>query len=168
MYERILLPTDGSAGMRRVIDHAADLAAAHDALIHALYVVDSGSYASLPMETAWDGIAGMLREEGETALAAVERVVGERAPVETATVDGSPSRDIVSYAREQDCDLVVMGTHGRGGIDRLLIGSVAERVVRTSDVPVMTVRVHPGDGDGVRDPAEDATGPEATPEPGAE
>jgi nucleotide-binding universal stress UspA family protein len=62
-------------------------------------------------------------------------------PVETAVLEGSPSREIVRYAEAQDCDLVVMGTHGRGGIDRLLLGSVAERVVRASEVPVLTVRV---------------------------
>jgi len=141
MYKRILLPTDGSAGMDSVIDHAADLAAQHDALIHGLYVVDSTSFTSLPMETSWEGISDLLEQEGDNALNEVERIVGDRAQVERVVVEGSPSGEIVSHAREDDCDLIVMGTHGRGGIDRLLLGSVAERVVRTSNVPVLTVRV---------------------------
>lgn len=141
MYERILLPTDGSAGMDRVVDHAADLAVTHDALIHALYVIDTGSFTNLPMETSLDSISGVLEEEGQAALNEVERLVGERAQVERVLTEGKPSDKIVAHAREDDCDLVVMGTHGRGGIDRLLLGSVAERVVRTSRVPVLTVRV---------------------------
>lgn len=141
MYKRILLPTDGSVGMDRVIDHAADLAAQHDALIHALYVVDATSFTSLPMETSWEGISDLLEEEGQDALNEVRQLVGERAQVEGVITEGSPSAEIVSHARDDDCDLIVMGTHGRGGIDRLLLGSVAERVVRTSNVPVLTVRV---------------------------
>jgi nucleotide-binding universal stress UspA family protein len=145
MYDRILVPTDGSAGTRRAIDHAIELAEAHDATLHGLYVVNTASYASFSMETAWEGIGDMLRDEGEAAVAAIrERAGAAGVPVETAVLEGSPSREIVRYAEEQDCDLVVMGTHGRGGIDRLLLGSVAERVVRASEVPVLTVRVGSG------------------------
>jgi len=141
MYERILLPTDGSAGMGRVIEHAASLAAEHDALIQALYVIDAASFTSLPMETSWEGIADLLRDEGQTALNEVDRSVGDAVETEQVIVEGKPSVEIVEYARESGCDLIVMGTHGRGGLDRLLLGSVAERVVRTSKVPVMTVQV---------------------------
>ena len=97
------------------------------------------------MESTWEGIGGMLRREGEEALAAVGSVAGDRVPVETAVFEGSPSRKIVRYAEREGCDLIVMGTHGRGGIDRLLLGSVAERVVRSSEVPVLTVRVGSAD-----------------------
>jgi len=141
MYNRILLPTDGSAGMERVVDHAASLAAEHDALVHGLYVVDATSFTSLPMETSWEGVADLLEEEGAEALNELERIVGERAEVERIISEGTPSRGIVDHARETGCDIVVMGTHGRGGIDRLLLGSVAERVVRTCPIPVLTVRV---------------------------
>ena len=140
MYKRILVPTDGSAGMTRVIDHAADLARAHGADLHFLYVVDTASFAHLPMETSWGSVTSMLREEGEAALRdAADRAVADDCV--TTITEGPPSREIVAYAREADCDLVVMGTHGRGGLDRLILGSVAERVVRTAEVPVLTVRV---------------------------
>ena len=142
MYDRILVPTDGSVGSLGVLDHALRLAEAHGATVHGLYVVNTASYASFSMETAWEGIGDMLRDEGEGALEAVrERAEAAGVPVETAMLEGSPSREIVRYAEDHDCDLVVMGTHGRGGIDRLLLGSVAERVVRASEVPVLTVRV---------------------------
>ena len=142
MYDRILVPTDGSADTERAVEHAAELAVAHGAELHAIYVVNSATFAGLPMETSWEGIDDVLREEGESALERVEEVVAEYGvPVATRLLEGSPSRRIVEYAESEDCDLVVMGTHGRGGIDRLLLGSVAEGVVRASSVPVLTVRV---------------------------
>ena len=141
MYETILLPTDGSAGMERVIDHAVDLASIHDATLHALYVVDTASLTDLPLESSWEGVRSALEREGETALEAVERRAGEDVDVRTTVLEGSPGRDIVEFAVDEDCDLIVMGTHGRAGVDRWILGSVAERVVRNSTVPVLTVHV---------------------------
>ena len=140
MYDRILVPTDGSAGMGAVVDHALGLASAHGSELHGLYVVATGSFGTLPIETSWEGITEMLREEGEAAVADFEARVGD-IPVESAIEQGDPSKVIVEYAIENDCDTIVMGTHGRGGIDRLLLGSVAERVVRSSAVPVVIVPV---------------------------
>lgn len=153
MYDRILVPTDGSVEGERAIMHALDLAEIHGATIEAIYVVNAASYGGLPMETAWDGISLALREEGVAALDRVEELTAQRSPsvaVETHVGEGSPSRVIVERARRGDYDLIVMGTHGRGGIDRLLLGSVAERVVRRSPIPVLTVRV---------EKARDADGP---------
>jgi len=145
MFDRILVPTDGSPSMESVVDHALDIAVVHDATLHGLYVVDTGSFATLPVESTWDGLTEMLEEEGEMAVSDFEAMTEARA-AETAVRDGNPSKEIVSYAREHDCDTIVMGTHGRGGIDRLLLGSVAERVVRSSPVPVVTVPVSEPDG----------------------
>ncbi|WP_266077330.1 universal stress protein [Haladaptatus caseinilyticus] len=142
MYDRILVPTDGSAETKRVVEHAAELAEAHGAELHAVYVINSATFASLPMETSWEGISDMLEEEGEAALEAVRRVA-EHFDVSLTThlAEGPPNKEIVRYAEREGFDLIVMGTHGRGGIDRLLLGSVAERVVRASTIPVLTVRV---------------------------
>ncbi|MFC6785557.1 universal stress protein [Halobaculum halobium] len=142
MYDRILVPTDGSDGVERAVRHAVDLAVQHGATVHALYVVNSASYAGMPMESSWEGIDEMLRGDAESAVSLVEALGDDYdVPVETSVIDGSPSPEIVRYAEDNDCDLIVMGTHGRGGIDRLLLGSVAEKVVRSSTVPVLTVRV---------------------------
>ncbi|WP_207588738.1 universal stress protein [Halomontanus rarus] len=142
MYDCILVPTDGSTEGERAVEYAIDLARTHDATLRAIYVVNAASYGGLPMETAWDGISDALRDEGQAAVDRVEELADERGVrVDTAVLEGSPSRVIVDEAQPEKCDLVVMGTHGRGGIDRLLLGSVAERVVRSSPVPVLTVRV---------------------------
>lgn len=156
MYDRILVPTDGSTETERAVEHAAELAAAHDAELHGVYVVNSATFAGLHMETTWEGVDEVLREEGETALERVTDIAAEYGVACSSNLlDGSPSKCIVEYAEGQDCDLVVMGTHGRGGIDRLLLGSVAEGVVRACSVPVLTVQV----GDDTEESAEsDAEG----------
>jgi nucleotide-binding universal stress UspA family protein len=140
MYDDILLPTDGSGGLKRVIDHASALAAIHDAMLHGLYVVDTASLTDVPMEITLEGVDEALREEGETALTDLERLA-EGVPVETDIAEGTPAQEIIGYAREEPVDVIVMGTHGRSGVDRLLLGSVAERIVRSSPVPVLTVGV---------------------------
>ncbi|MFB6126053.1 MAG: universal stress protein [Halolamina sp.] len=142
LYDRILVPTDGSDGVERAVQHAVDLARDNGATLHALYVVNTASYAGLPMESSWEGIDEMLRDDAEEAVGIVEALADDYdVPVETAILEGTPNREIVEYAEREGCDLVVMGTHGRGGIDRLLLGSVAEKVVRASEVPVLTMRV---------------------------
>jgi nucleotide-binding universal stress UspA family protein len=142
MYDRILVPTDGSTETERAVEHAAELADAHGAELHAVYVVNSATFAGLPMETSWEGVGDVLREEGESALERIEEIVADYGvEVTSHLLQGSPSRRIVECAEDYGCDLVVMGTHGRGGIDRLLLGSVAEGVVRACSVPVLTVQV---------------------------
>ncbi|MFA9517821.1 universal stress protein [Halopenitus sp. H-Gu1] len=146
LYDRILVPTDGSPEGKRAVRHALELATIHDASVHTLYVVNVSSYAGLPMETTWDGVDDLLRSDAEAAVGEVESIAADYdVPVETAVVEGSPSREIIDFAEREACDIIVMGTHGRGGIDRLLLGSVAEKVVRGSSVPVLTVRVDAAD-----------------------
>jgi nucleotide-binding universal stress UspA family protein len=147
MYRRILLPTDGSPGTERAVDHALDLAERYDAALHVLYVVDTNA---LPLDARAEHVFEYLTEEG---LLAEEQIV-ERAEdrgVETVVSgvrEGSPHEVILEYVEDNDIDLVVMGTHGRRGLDRYLLGSVTERVVRTADVPVLTVRTSgPPEGD---------------------
>ena len=143
-YDRILVPTDGSEGVERAIEHAVEVAASNGATLHGLYVLSTDAYAGLAMESSWESVDRLLREDAEKAVARV-REVAERmdatVPVETVVVEGKPSKEIVRYAEDEGCDLVVMGTHGRGGIDRLLLGSVAESVIRASSMPVTTVPV---------------------------
>ncbi len=141
MYDRILVPTDGSKQGERAVSHAFDVAIHHGASARVIYVVNAANYGGLPMETAWDGISDALREEGQAAVDRAAELAPDGLEVETDVLEGSPSRVIVAEAQPENCDIVVMGTHGRGGIDRLLLGSVTERVVRRAGVPVLTVRV---------------------------
>jgi nucleotide-binding universal stress UspA family protein len=139
MYDNILVPTDGSAASEGAVDHAIELAKQYDATLHALYVVDTGAYSS--MEVGSDIVIEALQEEGNQAVDRVaNRAEDAGVAVETSVRTGIAHRSIVEYVSEEGIDLVVMGTHGRTGVGRFLLGSVAEKVVRTADAPVMTVR----------------------------
>ncbi|MDS0296823.1 universal stress protein [Halogeometricum luteum] len=139
-FENILIPTDGSKPAREAVTHALDLARTYDATLHALYVVDRGAYASRPGWT-WDELQQVLEQNGETVLEDVQsRAAADGISVAAEITHGVPHQAIEEYCNQHGIDLVVMGTHGRSGISRRLIGSVTERVLRNSDGPVLTIR----------------------------
>ena len=142
MYDRILLPTDGSDGTEQVLEHAVEIAEGRDATIHTLSVVDRRLYLAADEEQKPE-LKGSLEAD---ARAAVDDVAAgaEAAGVGCATVvrDGVPYRVILEYAAERPVDLIVMGTHGRSGRDKLAnLGSVTERVVENTDTPILVVRI---------------------------
>lgn len=139
MYDEILVPTDGGPTSQAAIGHAVSLARQYDARLHALYVVDSTAYATL--EAGAEAVLRALQQEGEAATEEVTRAAQDAGvSARTEILTGSPPRMITDYATDHDIDLIVMATHGRTGLDRYLLGSVTERVVRTAEVPVLTVR----------------------------
>ncbi|MFC6954045.1 universal stress protein [Halorubellus litoreus] len=137
MFDSVVVATDGSESVQRAVDVSLDFAERFDATVHALYVVDASEVESSP-ESVRDELRSALEADGEAALS----TVAERANVDvtTAVREGRPAAEITAYAREVDADVVATGTRGRHGENRFLIGSVAERVVRTCDRPVLTVR----------------------------
>lgn len=139
MYERILLPTDGSDASNPAVEQAIGLARETGAELHVLFVVEDIPYAPEMMD---DQVEGQLREIGEDAIENIRKRADEAGiDIVEAIREGAPHNSILGYADEEDADIIVMGTHGRSGLDRYLLGSVTERVVRTSDIPVLTVRV---------------------------
>ncbi|EMA67800.1 UspA domain protein [Halorubrum aidingense JCM 13560] len=142
MFDTIVIATDGSDSVRRAVDFAIDIAARFEAEVHAVYVVDSGEVESTPDEVR-DDLRDALDDRGREALDQVSDAATDRDPSLDVTVEareGRPAAEIAEYARDVDADIVAMGTRGRHGENRFLIGSVAERVVRTCPVPVLTVR----------------------------
>ena len=136
---RILWPTDFSTGAARAFPHAAALASWHDAELHVLNVKEDGASADedrsfpIPHDTLQD----LLAPEGDPP----QHVdLGALTIAQEQREDESPPNAIVSYADNRDIDVIVAGTHGRRGLQRLLIGSVAEEVLRTASCPVLTVR----------------------------
>ncbi|WP_135853575.1 universal stress protein [Halorussus salinus] len=141
MYDRILVPTDGSE-QHAVVTQAMNLAELADATVHALYVVDERALDYQPSESGREETRDARREEGEEATRHVAEAGEDRGvEVVTAIEEGKPAETIVEYADDEDVDVVVMGTHGRSGVDRYVLGSVTEQVVRTSEVPVLTVNL---------------------------
>jgi nucleotide-binding universal stress UspA family protein len=158
MYDRILVPTDGSVGSAHVALQAIDLAETYGATIHVLHVVDESVRALV----AGFGDEAEFEYRGRDAVERVAKMARHHGiDVETAVESGDPAERIVDYADEIDADLIVLGTHGRSGVKRRLIGSVAENVVRQAKPPVMTVSlpetdVTVDDKDEARDIARDA------------
>ena len=137
-YEDVLVPTDGSGGATRAIEHGLSLAAALDATVHALAVVEDAP--PLPTEPAVDA-AGDADRAATAALDDVESTAAEYGltGVERHVERGDPAAGILDYVDANDVDAVVMGTTGRRGTERVLLGSVAEKTVRSAPVPVVTV-----------------------------
>jgi nucleotide-binding universal stress UspA family protein len=140
-YDRILVPTDGSDTAAAAVDHALGLAARFGATVHAVSVIDTSALAgAFDTGPVVDDVVAGVTEGCERAVAAVADHCGERGvPAVTAVEQGTPYRVLTDYVAAEGIDLVAMGTHGRRGVGRYLLGSVTERVVRTSDVPVLSV-----------------------------
>lgn len=138
-FDDILLPTDGSSGAEAAIEPTAALASETDATVHVLSAVDT---RSLGIDVGSSVIIDELESVAEDAVAtASDRLYEEGVDVvKTAVTHGIPYRTILKAIEDNDVDLVVIGTHGRTGIDRYLLGSVTEKIVRTAPVPVLTVR----------------------------
>ncbi|AUV83470.1 universal stress protein UspA [Salinigranum rubrum] len=139
---RILIAIDGSEPSEKALDFALDRHA--DADLVAVAVLDPTAYVQgsadliLPDTESW-------REDAEEGVKAVLESAADRAgthgiDLETEMVYGAPARSIVEYADDHDVDQIIVGSHGRDGVSRVLLGSVAETVVRRSSVPVTVVR----------------------------
>ncbi|EFW91995.1 UspA domain protein [Haladaptatus paucihalophilus DX253] len=141
MYGEILVPTDGSPEIEDAIAEALDLAASTGGRIHAVSVVDTREYSTLS-DAKWLTIERDRTERGESAIADVRKRADERGvPVETELLRGIPHEEILDYADENGIEVVVMGTHGRSGVEHFLNGSVTEKVIRNSTLPILVVRV---------------------------
>jgi nucleotide-binding universal stress UspA family protein len=140
VFDVIVVPTDGSEHAERAADRAIDLAAIHDATVHVICVADTGPISAYRLPGEAESAAAAIRDRTEEFVETIAaRVETAGVDVTTAIPEGPAKNEIVSYADEVDADLIVMGTRGRGGVERALLGSVAEHVVRVSDVDVLVV-----------------------------
>ena len=144
MFTRILVPTDFSELSDVALDYARALAETFAASLHVLHVLDPpcagaiGEEGSIAESRAVQ--ARLFEEASHRLQRRVMRVARTRYRVRGDIVTGPGADSIVNYARGRDIELIVMGTHGRSGLAHVLIGSVAERVVRTAPCPVLTIR----------------------------
>jgi nucleotide-binding universal stress UspA family protein len=147
LYKKILLPTDGSAYANKAAEHAIWIAHASGAEIIALNVIETSSLVGLPAEDLIVRIKEMLKEEGRIALEHIFEMASKEnkedgdLKVTLKTEEGSPADAILKTIEKENIDLVVMGTSGKHGLDRFLLGSVTEKVVRSAKCPVLAVHV---------------------------
>lgn len=141
MYDTLLVPVDGSDHSRRAAEHGLGLAGRFEATVHLLKVIDLQAAAG-PVNAGGVGevFLDRLQTEAETVVEEVRAAVDDHGvDIRTAVIRGQPSETILEYAAEHDAGLLAMGTHGRTGLNRYIMGSVTERVVRQADQPVLTV-----------------------------
>jgi nucleotide-binding universal stress UspA family protein len=154
--KNILVATDFSEASEAALVYARELAEAVGGTLHVLHVAGNIAASAVGVEGYTTDFIALQREVEDSARKRLEALVIEtdRRTLSAKTIvltSNSPAQSIVSYAKDAHIDLVIVGTHGRGGMAHLLMGSVAERVVRTAPCSVLTVRC----------PAFDSTSPEA-------
>ena len=142
--KEILVPTDFSAPARAAWDYAQDLAACFKSRLHLVHVLAPPPFVSDPLgaDRLTLQVADLLKESARDVRRALDRLNARPAlqkQIVRKMLSGTPVDEILKYVKAQRIDLVVMGTHGRGAIKHVLLGSVAERVVRRCSVPVVTL-----------------------------
>ena len=145
IFKKVMVATDGSEQAKKAVDKAIEIANLGNKKLYAVHVISLADYyASVPTSVDAEWIQIMdehLRTEGKEAIAYVENA-GKDANVEVEPVvlEGNPAHEIIDFAEKNDIDLIVMSTHGKTGLDRFLIGSVAENVIRHSKKTVLVVK----------------------------
>ena len=147
MFEKILIATDGSKHSERAAAKGLEVAKLTGGSVTVLYIADMGRYI-LPIDASYnisgeiiESMRGSVLEEGNAAVKRVEEMAKEAGvPFESKIIEGNPANDIIKFAEEGRANLIVIGGIGRTGLEKFLLGSVAEKVVRNSKVPVLVVR----------------------------
>ncbi len=145
--KNILLPTDFTEGARAALPYAVDLAKAYGAklyIVHVIYDVSAATGLHVP-HVSLDAMYEEMQKGAEKEIGkfGAEELSGLR-DTETRILIGVPYEEILNFAQENGIDLIIMGTHGRSGLDRVIFGSTAEKVVRNASCPVLTVRSQQG------------------------
>lgn len=140
--KNILCAVDFSEMSPKVAEYAQHLAKSLQASVKVLYVAPSLSqYVGFHVPPASiENFVGEIVTGAEKSMETFVQENFEAIPAEGDVVSGYAAEEILDYAQEKDMDMIVMGTHGRKGIDRVLFGSVAEKVVKSAEMPVLTIR----------------------------
>jgi len=140
MFEKILVATDGSEHGFRAAKVALELGKISGGKVTAIYVADTNRTSHLPDDMLLFSIRELLLTEGKEALKQAETLATNMGVTfDSLVVEGNPGSEIVSYAQSSGMDIIIMGAVGRTGLDKFLLGSVAEKVVRSSKTPVLTI-----------------------------
>jgi len=142
MFETIVVPVDGSEHADRAATRGFEVARAHDSDVHLICVADTGPLGDYKLPGERESATDAMTDRAASIVGSVAERAPEGLNVTTATPTGSAKSGVVDYAESVGGDLIVMGSRGRGGIERLMLGSVAEHVIRVSDIDVL---VHGGD-----------------------
>ena len=144
-FKRVLFPTDMSDASLKIVPFVKTMANRFDAEIHLLYVARSVDYLSalqLEAPTLFSFNTELLDKSTVSLAQFKEKHFGNKKNNKSAVVLGYPSEEILNYVSKEKIDLIIMGTHGRRGLEKVFFGSVAEQVVKSSPVPVLVINPH--------------------------
>jgi len=141
LYQNIVIATDGSENSRKAISYGIKIAKLSGATVYAIHVVDTLSVVSEIWTAGKELIQELMIKDGKKILSETKKIIEDSGvEVKDVLLDGHPGEEIIKFAENNNIDLIVMGTLGATGLEKFLMGSVAEKVVRHSKVPVMVVR----------------------------
>lgn len=143
LYNKILLTTDGSEYSLNALEHALSIASANDAEIVVLNVIEDNFVIDLPNAEIIRDVKEILNEKSQKALKQVEELkedLGYDVKLRFISVEGSPSNIILKTIEEEDINLVVIGSSGKTGFDKFIMGSVANKVVNSAKCSVLVIR----------------------------
>jgi nucleotide-binding universal stress UspA family protein len=141
VFTNILVAIDGSDASRRAFARAVDEAKVWNAKLHAVYIVETGLFSSLPADNTVEIMYRVLEKEGESVLAkAKNEAAGKDVTLVTHMKQGHAGSEVLALAELEKSDLIIVGSHGKSQTDRILIGSVSTFVVTRSRITTMVVR----------------------------
>jgi nucleotide-binding universal stress UspA family protein len=143
IFKKIMVATDGSELVKQAVKSAVEIAKLSEVKLYAVHIIAIGSYSIIhSLDEKWKKtMKKQLMIKGEKATAYVENV-GKAAniDVESVIIEGNPANEIIDFAENNDIDLIVMGTHEKTELQRFLVGSVAENVIRHSRKAVLIIK----------------------------
>ena len=142
VLRKILIATDGSENAEKAADFGIQIAGLSGAKVYAAYVIDTTPYYSIPLDQVWSKeVYEQVEKTGHEITAGVEKTAKAAGlEAESIILKGDPAEKIVNFAEEQNVDMIIVGSLGKGKFERLVIGSVSEKVVRHAKIPVLVVR----------------------------
>lgn len=141
LYKNIVIATDGSENSKKAIFCGIEIAKLSGSTVYAIHVIDTPSMVSEIWTAGKELIHEMMIRDGKKTLSETKKIVEDSGvEVKDVLLSGHPAEEIIKFAEDNNIDLIVMGTLGATGLEKFLMGSVAEKVVRFSKIPVMVVR----------------------------
>lgn len=139
---RILIATNGSETANEATDFGIEMVGCSGAKIYALYVIDTTPYRSVPLDQIWSKeTLDEFERIGHEATSYIERIgTAAGAEVESRVLKGNPAEKILNFAEDNNIDMIIVGSLGKSGYERILLGSVSEKIVRHAKIPVLVVR----------------------------
>jgi len=141
MFKKILVATDGSEASAKTVDFAVDEAKNWKADLFIIYVIETGLFSSMPPDSTVELMYSMLEKEGQEALDyGEEKARAAGVHISAVILRGHAGSEILKFAQKEGVDMILLGSHGKSDVDRLLLGSVTDYVIRNSGVTTMVVR----------------------------